>query len=190
MVRRRRARRTEDDRCSSLKWQSRKSLILTWLAVAGVLGLLLVLAQTAEGPLDDSDPAFQRPGILDLGELPEPAAKVTETLPAPGRPSAVFFVRPDRLGPLCDALTEIELDRQPALAVVVSGPAGPCAGDAVVVADPHAHLAEAYGLRSPRDGGPPVGYAIVDGTGMIRYRTLDPEVDNLLDEVDTLLQAT
>lgn len=173
-----------------MRWPSRRQLVLTWLAVAVGIGILLVLAEAAEGPLDDADPAYQRPGILDLGELPVPAPRVTDMVPTPGRAAVVFFVRPDQLGPLCDALTEIELSRHPDLAVVVAGPAGPCTADAAVVADPNAGLAEAYGLRPPQGGGAPVGYAVVDGAGMIRYRTLDPEVDEFLDEVDTILRAT
>lgn len=164
--------------------------MLTWLAVAVGIGLLLVLAEAVEGPLDDADPAYQRPGILDLGELPVPAPMVTDKIPIPSRAAVVFFVRPDQLGPLCDALGEIQLARQPDLAVVVAGPAGPCTADAAVVADPRAGLAEVYGLRPPQGGGAPVGYAVVDRAGMIRYRTLDPEVDDLLDEVDTVLRAT
>ncbi len=162
----------------------------TWLAVAGGLGLLLVLAAAAKGPLDDADPAYQRPGILDLGELPVPAPTVAQGLPAPGRAAVVFFVRPDQLKPLCDALQGIELHRQPDLAVVVAGSFGPCNAEATVVADPHARLADSYGLRAPQGGGAPAGYAVVDGVGMIRYRTLDPEVTDLLDEVETILRAT
>jgi hypothetical protein len=173
-----------------LTWPSRRNLVLTWLAFAVGIGLLLVLAEAAEGPLDDADPAYQRPGILDLGGLPVPAPKVTDELPAPDRAAVVFFVRPDQLGPLCDVLTGVELARQPDLAVVVAGPLGPCAAEAVAVTDPGARLSDGYGLRSPQGGGAPVGYAVVDRAGMIRYRTLDPEVDDLLDEVDTILRAT
>lgn len=54
---------------------------------------------------------------------------------------------------------------------------------------PHDNLAEAYGMRSPSDGGPPVGYAVVDGQGRIRYRTLDPTVATELPEVATILAA-
>lgn len=174
---------------NSLIWPSRRNLVLTWLAVALGMGLLLVLADAAEGPLDDADPAYQRPGILDLDELPVPAPKVTDTFPALGRSAVVFFVRPGQLGSLCEALTEVEFDRQPDLALVVAGPAGQCATDVTMIADPAARLAGAFGLRSPRGGGAPVGYAVIDDAGMIRYRTLDPEVDDLLDEVDTILRA-
>jgi hypothetical protein len=101
----------------------------------------------------------------------------------------VFFVRPDGLEALCDAVVGTELDGEPDLVAVVAGPAGSCAGDLPVVADPAGRLAEGYGLREPADGGPPVGYAVVDSAGQIRYRTLDPEVDDLLSEVDTILRA-
>jgi hypothetical protein len=41
------------------------------------------------------------------------------------------------------------------------------------VTDTDGSLAKAYGLRSPIDGGPPVGYVLVDSHGHIRFRTLD-----------------
>ncbi|HSH62115.1 MAG TPA: hypothetical protein VK988_21195, partial [Acidimicrobiales bacterium] len=73
---------------------SRPALALIWLIVAVGLGGLLAVARATQGPLDDADPAYQRPGILDLGALPEPAAMVSPGIPAPGRPAVVFFVRP------------------------------------------------------------------------------------------------
>ncbi len=73
--------------------------------------------------------------------------------------------------------------------VVVAGSTAPCGPVERVVADPGGRLAATYGMREPREGGPPVGYAVVDETGQIRYRTLDPEVTDLLGEVDTILGA-
>ncbi len=157
--------------------------------VAVGFGALLVVARSAEGPLDDPDPAYQRPGLVDLGALPKPAPPVTGDVPAPGREAVVFFVRPDGLQPLCDAVAAVDFGGEPDLVVVVAGPAGSCAGDLPVVANPAGRLAEGYGLREPADGGSPVGYAVVDAAGQIRYRTLDPEVDDLLSEVDTILRA-
>ena len=55
--------------------------------------------------------------------------------------------------------------------------------------DPDGSVAEAYGMRSPRGGGPPVGYALVDAHGAIRYRTLDPDVADQLGEVGTMVGA-
>lgn len=159
-----------------------------------VMGGLLGLAQTAESPLDDPDPAYQRPGILDLGDLPVPAPAVADGVPSLGRPAVVFFVRSADGARLCQALEDASFRTEADLAVVVaeaSRVAEPVACDgAAVVADPDARLAHGYGLRRPRDGGAPEGYAVVDDTGEIRYRTLDAEVADLLDEVDTILRAT
>jgi alkyl hydroperoxide reductase subunit AhpC len=58
-----------------------------------------------------------------------------------------------------------------------------------VVGDPAGALAAQFGLDRTSDGGAPVGYAVVDGHGDIRYRTLDPSVASQLDEIDTILRA-
>lgn len=44
-----------------------------------------------------------------------------------------------------------------------------------LLADPDQAIAEAFRLRRPIDGGYPIGYALVDRSGFIRFRTLDPE---------------
>lgn len=177
---------------------SARSLIVTWLTVAVGLGLLLGIARSTEGPLDDPDPAWQRPGFLDAGELPVPAPRLAPDVPAPGRPTVVFFERAGRLASLCSSLASAPLRQGVATAVVVAGgpshwpveqqPADEC-GDIRMVSDPASALADAYGMRRPRGGGPAVGYAIVDGAGAIRYRTLDPSVGAGLDEVATMVSA-
>lgn len=58
-----------------------------------------------------------------------------------------------------------------------------------MVGDPTGALAAQFGLDRPRDRGAPVGYAVIDGHGDIRYRTLDPSVAAQLDEIDTILRA-
>ncbi|MGI9120003.1 MAG: hypothetical protein ACR2G7_07780 [Acidimicrobiales bacterium] len=168
---------------------SRRSLVSIWVLLAVTLGGLLAIAQAAEGPLDDPDPAYQRPGILDLGALPVRAPRVTAEVPAPGRAAVVFFVRPAQLAALCRALDRAPLHGDPGLVVVVAGPTAPCPSVGEVVADAGYRLASGYGMRQPRGGGPPVGYAVVDDAGQIRYLTLDPGVDDMLDEVDTILSA-
>lgn len=169
---------------------SLRRLIVVWLVVAVGFGVLLAVARASAGPLDDPDPAHQRPGLLDLDELPVPAPPVSDGVPTPGREAVVFFVRPAQLPALCGALADADLASQPDLVVVVAGPVAPCAADVAVLADRGGRLAGAYGLRPPADRGAPVGYAVVDEAGRIRYRTLDPEVDELLGEVDTILRAT
>lgn len=167
---------------------SRRSLFAVWLASAVLLGGLLVLSAQARG-LDGPDPARQRPGLLDLGALPSPAPRVSAEVPAPGRAALVLFERVDRLAGLCEALGHRRFARAAVVVVVVPGPGGRCAPGIAVVRDPTGALAAHFGLDRPRDGGAPVGYAVVDGRGDIRYRTLDPSVAAQLDEVDTILRA-
>jgi len=71
------------------------------------------------------------------------------------------------------------------LAVIVSSPAD-CPGQATLVVD-NGGLAKRFGMPAPVDGGPPVGCALIDGAGRIRYRTLDPRGAGGLDEVATML---
>lgn len=164
-----------------------RRLVVVWLTAAAFFGVLLVLARAAEAPLDDPDPAWQRPGFLDAGALPVPAPP---GLTASGRPTVVFFERSTGVGALCQALTERPLREGAVTAVVVADPGpGSCGAAGAVVADRDGALADAYGMRRPRDGGPPVGYAVVDGAGAIRYRTLDPEVADQLGEVGTIVAA-
>lgn len=166
-----------------------RRLILAWLAAAVGLGLLLMVARVAQGPLDDPDQAWQRPGFLDAGDLPAPAADLAPGLPANGSPTVVFFERPSGLAKLCRALARTPRPGGGEVAVVVaSGPRRPCPAARVVV-DPDSALTGEYGLRRPRGGGPPVGYAVVDAAGAIRYRTLDPGVAGRLGEVATIVDA-
>lgn len=165
--------------------------MVIWLAAAIGLGLLLLVARVAREPLDDPDPAWQRPGFLDAGDLPVPAPPVAPGIPARARPTVVFFVRAAGFPELCRVLASGPLPREAAAtAVVVSGSASPgCEGADALVSDPDGALAAAYGMRSPRGGGPPVGYAVVDRAGAVRYRTLDPAVADELSEVRTMVDA-
>ena len=158
-----------------------------WLVTAVAFAALLALAQASGSALDDPDPARQRPGFLDGGALPQPAPRLAPDLPRTGRSAVAFFVSPDSLGRLCRSLSGDPLGEPADVAVVVSG-AGQCP-QATTVADPAARLARAYGLHRPRSGGEPVGYAVVDRYGRIRYRTLDPTVADHLGEVRTIVGA-
>lgn len=165
-----------------------RGLLAMWLLAAVVLGGLLVIAQLFRSPLDDPDPAYQRPGILDLGTLPAPAPAITGNIPRHGRSAVVFFDRPGLLPGLCQALPGTGLAATADLVIVTPAERAGC-GAVPVVVDPYVGLAEAYGMPLPSDGGPPVGYAVVDGQGRIRYRTLDPTVAAELPEVTTILAA-
>lgn len=164
-------------------------LVVVWLVVAVGMGAFLALARAAAGPLDDPDPARQRPGFVDGHDLPAPAPVVTDEVPRSGRRAVVFFVRPAELQALCEALTGFEPPAETDVAVVLVGEGGRCPQGIPIVPDEEGELVAGYGLPVPRDGGPPVGYAVVDGVGQVRYRTLDPEVASLLPEVTTMLKA-
>ncbi len=166
-------------------WPTRASLVAVWLVAAAGHGALLAVAQAAETGLDDHDPAHQRPGFLDLDELPQPSPRVTDEIPASGRRAIVFFDRPERVQRLCDALDGSDLLDRADIAVVVSGRAPQCEADVAVVSDPDRRLAHEFELHRPRDGGAPV-----DSDGQIRYQTLDPSAANELFEVSTILGAT
>ncbi len=152
-----------------------------WIAAAIGLGVLLAVA-SPRGPLDDPDPARQRSGFLDSGGMPAPA--VAAGIPTPGRRAVVFFVRPGQTDPLCRALPTSGLEGKASLAVIVSSPAD-CPGQATIIDG--GGLARRFGMPVPVDGGPPVGYALIDSAGRVRYRTLDPRGAGGLDEVATML---
>lgn len=169
-------------------------LAAVWLTAALVLGGALLAAQLDTNALDDPDLAHQRPGFLDALGPPFPAPAVTEAIPSPGRRAVVFFTRPALAPDLRAALQEqSSLDDRAQLTVVVSGDVPPeDLTEVPFVADPDGRLAAAFEMPVPRDGGPPVGYAVVDSRGRVRYRTLDPFVDEQarLEELETIVKAT
>lgn len=166
---------------------TRGHLIGLWLATAGLLGALLVFAQITRSSLDDPDPARQRPGLVDSSPLPQPAPTIDAEWPRPGRRLVALFVRPADVEPLCRTLRRENLAPRADVVIVVAGTE--TCDIATIVVDPPSRLAREYGLPAPREGEDRVGYAIADGDGNIRYRTLDPVVASDLSEVDTMLAA-
>lgn len=169
----------------------RSTLVAIWVMTTAALGGLMLLAGADEGPLDDPDPAHERPGLLDLFGLPAPAPAIDRVHPADGAATVVFFTRTSRFDELCVALGNDAAARFAAATTVIIGAprSKPCPHASAVAADPDGAVGAGYGLRRPRDGGPPVGYAVVDRQRRIRYRTLDPDVAHRLGEVATILSA-
>lgn len=165
-----------------------RRLAAVWMAVAALFAVLLGLAQASETGLDDPDPARQRPGFLDAGALPTLAPPLAGGLPKPGRSMVAFFVDPAGLDGLCRSLVGAQLAERADVVVLVSG-SGRCPG-VTTVDDAGLGHTRAYGLPPTRSGDAPVGYAVVDSQGHLRYRTLDPTVADNLAEVDTVLRAT
>ena len=165
------------------------------VTTAVVFGAALTASMSDPDPLDDPDPAMQRAGILDVVGPRSPAVALDATVPARGRVAVVFFLRPTQADPLVSALDSPpgqELRELVDIGIVVSAGASevtPSDPATTVAADPDGRLAAAYRMRRPRDGGPPVGYAVVDVDGTIRYRTEDPGVADGLDEVLTIVDA-
>lgn len=169
----------------------RRRLIAIWLVAAVGFGTLLAIANAQSGGLNDPDPAYERPGFLDAGDLPIEAPMLTASIPQPGERTVVFFTRSDMEDELVEALLSSSLVNEAALAVVVAGAerADPAPG-IEVIRDHESEYASRIDMPRPRDGGPPVGYIVIDSEGRIRYRTLHPDVAGMLQEVDTILDAT
>ncbi len=170
---------------ATLAVPSRRSLATVWLAAALASVVLLGVAGRLEGGRDDVDQAEQRVGFLDGGSLPIPAPLVASGLPGSGRPTVVLFLRPDDAAQECREVSR-SVAASAALVAVLSGSAA-CAGVDGVLVDPEGRTAAAYGMRVPADGGPPVGYAVVDDRAMVRYRTLDPHPAANSREIMTVL---
>ncbi len=160
-----------------------------WLLAAVVLGVALSAAGRRHSPLDDPDLAMQRSDILDAVGRPIVAPPATTSIPAAGRPAVVFFVRDDQQALLLAALSRPGTLPSTADVAIVGGPVNLSAMTVAVLTDRDRSLARGYAMPVPRDGGYPVGYAIVSKAGLIRYRTLDPAVASHLDEVRTMLRA-
>lgn len=144
------------------------------LAVAvAVLGVLVTVVVRGPGPLDDPRLSDQRDGLLLEGPtLPAAVAGV----PFGGEPVVVLFERTPPSGPAYDEWTRAVAD----------------AGARLVVSDGEPRreeLASAVGMPTPVDGGPPVGYAVVDPTGTVRYATLDPEYTDNAYEIGVIVGA-
>ena len=166
--------------------------IFVFAGSALLLGAAQFMADRAGGPLDDQDLAFQRPGFLDAHGAPFNAPVLTPRIGRPGERLIVFFVREEQTKPLHDALMQRTHPLDEVATVVVYAGRGIDHSDVVTqfIPDVEGTIASSYRMPRPRDGGPPVGYAIVDRLGMVRYRTLDPTVWKRLDEVETMWAVT
>ncbi len=172
---------------ASLTVPPRRALATVWFVAAVASAVLLVVAGRLEGGRDDVDQAEQRVGFLDEGPLPIAAPPVASGLPASGGATVVLFLRPGDAAQECREVSRSVASS--AAVVAVLSVSAPCAEVAGVLVDPEGRTAAAYGMRVPADGGPPVGYAVVDGRAKVRYRTLDPHPAAHSGEIMTVLDA-
>ena len=159
-----------------------------FLAVALVFGALLALAECRRNPLNDPDQARQRTGVLlPAHTYPSPTL---EDEPRPGHRTIFFFTRNlAGLHLFSDLADQSDLAGAADLIVVTSDGSKPVIEGGIqrFVTDADGSLAKAFGLRAPIDGGPPVGYVLVDSQGHIRFRTLDPGFQERAWEIKLLL---
>lgn len=156
-----------------------------FLALAVVLTVVVVLLVRPPGPLDQPDPAYQRDGLLLDGlRVPQEVAGVSFG----GRPVVLLF---DRAVPDPGGLERwmAQVPQRAEVRLVVPEPVPRLVADPrlEVVVDPAGLLADAVELPVPVDGGPGIGYAVVDSDRVVRYSTLDPVyLDNAF-EVETIV---
>jgi hypothetical protein len=158
---------------------------LAWfVALAGVLTFVVVALVRPPGPLDDSDPAYQRDGLLLSGPVvPEQVLGVDFG----GEPVVLLFLR--RL-PEAGELAQWTAAVPERADVRVVVPAATDVGaETSTVVDPLNRLAGAVEMPVPVDGGRPVGYAVVDSDRVVRYATLDPEYLANVFEIQTIVGA-
>lgn len=129
------------------------------LATAVILTIVILVVVRPPGPLDDPVQARQRDGLLSQGAvLPDSLAGVAFG----GSVVVVLFERSQPSGAAYKQWRDDVTGGSVRLAVVLAGT--PSAAD----------LARAVDMPVPVDGGPPVGYAVVDADSRVRFSTLDP----------------
>ncbi len=140
------------------------------------------------GPLDEHTLADQRNGLVADGPtVPRQVDGVTFG----GRPVVLLF---QRTLPTAAAVQRWRSGLPSDLTVhvvVQQGADVPTeVGGVPTVLDPQRLLAAAVDLPRSRDGGPGVGYAVVDSARITRYATLDPAWAGNAFEAATLVRAT
>lgn len=149
--------------------------VAAWLAGAALLAYVVLAVVPAPGPLDDPDQADQRTGFLIPREDARRLPPISGGLRFGARPTLLLF---DRRTPGRRPLQKIisELPRGTTMTLVLAG-------------TKRAGLARLVGMPRPRDGGYPVGYAIVDRERLVRYVTLDPTYLEHGLEIATVVEA-
>lgn len=143
-------------------------------ALLAVLIAVVVLLVRPPGPLDDPRPAFQRDGLLRDGPVLDTDFEGVEL---GNRTVILLFERSEPEGGEWEQWQADVTDDGADLVVLTPN-------------DPaHDRLVSALHMPVPVDGGPPVGYAVVDSERQVRYVTLDPQYLVNAYEVDVITGA-
>lgn len=148
--------------------------LLAFAAVALALSLVVVLVVRPPGPGDDPHVGDQRDGLLLNGPW---LAATTAGVHFGGRPVVLLFERTEPRGEQFERWRRQVSDDGVQLVVLVAG------------ADSTKVLAAVVRMPTPTDGGPPIGYAVVDPARQVRYSTLDPVYVKNAFEVDVITGA-
>lgn len=156
---------------------SPRAPLIFWLAGAVALAVLVFAVIRDPGPLDDANEGDQRAGFL----IDPDEARTVPELQLPGdpvgrRPVVVIF---DRRVPPPEQLRQFARQAPDGVAVVLVVPtpvrgSPPVPSGVRLLTRTDGEIAEAVGIPEPRDGGAPVGYAVIDDDARVRYATLDP----------------
>lgn len=165
--------------------------LVFWAASAAVLTAIVLVVVPGPGPLDDPEQGDQRDGVLVDREE---ARRVPGLDLADGvvgrRPVVVVF---DRDLPSAPRFARLRAAVPEGVATVVvvaqARPADRRRLGVPLLADPDGSVAAAVGMPEPGDGGPPVGYAVLDAEAFVRYATLDPTYLQHGFEVDIIAGA-
>ena len=160
--------------------------LVWWAALAVALFIVVVVLVRPPGPLDQPDPARQRDGLLLEGPVvPGTVAGVEFGR----RPVVLLFDRePPGRQQLAAWLSGVRGRAEVRLVLPELGASPVDPGLVEVVVDPDGSLADAVSLPTPVDGGPGIGYAVVDSRRQVRYSTLDPAYLVNAFEVVTILK--
>lgn len=154
---------------------------LRWWMPAAVIGALMalvivvvVLLVRPPGPLDDPRPAFQRDGLLREGAVLD---LELDDIELGGRTVVLLFERGRPVGDDWERWRAEVTENGVELVVLTPDDAA------------HDLLVAALPMPVPVDGGPPVGYAVIDPDRQVRYVTLDPQYRVNAFEVDVITGA-
>lgn len=142
-----------------------RRLAVSWLVVAVAIGAGLLLENAVRSGEDGANPIRERVGFtFDEGFAVPTLPGVVE-----GKRTAVLFVRPQRAAAACrwaagSPFTGVTM-------VMVAPERVACPGVSVSL-DGDGRLARAFQMRRSEDGGYPVGFAVLDSDGGLRYNTL------------------
>lgn len=163
-----------------------RSVLWFWLVGSMLLAFVVLVVIGGPGPLDDPAPGSQRPGILvDANEARSVPARALAPVPV-GRGNVLLLF--ERHVPSADVLDALRRAVGSGFTLAVAVPGGrrrpPVPG--VLAVDAPVAAAVAVGMHRPRDGGPPIGYALLDREGRVRYATLAPNYVGELAELETV----